>query len=294
VNKHVPRVLTAALLMTTLTVSVLAQPAAAAALDTALDATFAANLGGGFNNAVFAAERSPGGKITVTGLFTAVHGVTSNRVARLNSDGTLDTAFTTNLGAGFNNDVYAAAIQADGRAVVGGTFSTFGGVASAFIARINADGTRDPSFTASLGSGLNGRVVRIVQQADGKLLIGGNFTSVNGVASSHLARLNTDGTLDATFSAHLGTGLNNEVHSIAVQSDGKIVVGGFFTSVGAVASHYLGRLAADGTPDATFNANVGSRIVGTVVQTITLQPGGGIVIGGTFQLTGRLSLTSPR
>src|SRR5262245_8067750 len=76
----------------------------------------------------------------------------------------------------------------------------------------------DPTFDPDC----NGRIFAIVLQLDGKIVIGGEFTSVGGIPRAHLARLNRDGTLDLTFSAQT----DSSVYALAVQSDGKILAGG--------------------------------------------------------------------
>ena len=80
-----------------------------------------------------------------------------------------------------------------------------------------ADGTPDTAFTTNLGAGFNGAVYSVAAQGDGKIVVGGGFTTVNGVTSNHVARLNADGTPDTTFSTSLGTGFNSTVYSVAMQ-----------------------------------------------------------------------------
>ncbi|WP_176756873.1 T9SS type A sorting domain-containing protein, partial [Flavobacterium saliperosum] len=127
---------------------------------------------------------------------------------------------------GFNNFVYTMATQADGKILVGGHFTNYNGVAENDIIRLNADGTNDTTF--NIGTGFNDSVHTIAPQADGKILVGGSFTTYKGVAENRIIRLNTDGTNDTTF--NIGTGFNNGVGIIAPQVDGKILVGGYFTT----------------------------------------------------------------
>lgn len=104
---------------------------------------------------------------------------------------------------------------------------------SAVHADPGSDGTLDTTFSTNLGGGFNGNVWSVAAQTDGKVVVGGSFTAVNGVTSNRIARLNADGTVDAAFSANLGTGPDNDVLSVAVQTDGKIVlVGGSPRSTG--------------------------------------------------------------
>jgi len=158
------------------------------------------------------------GKVIVGGAFTTYSGVTSNRIIRLNSDGTIDNTFT--IGSGFNAAVTCVALQSDRKILVGGSFGAYSGLSNAYIVRLNTNGTKDLTFTASTVS----TVTSITVQNDGKILIGsGYITQVNGTNVNQVCRLNTDGSIDNTFSS--GTGilgayrLNTQVlYSTAVSS----------------------------------------------------------------------------
>ncbi|HYY56460.1 MAG TPA: hypothetical protein VE842_03955, partial [Pyrinomonadaceae bacterium] len=112
--------------------------------------------------------------------------------------GTQDTTFGE-AGLGFRGDVWALALQPDGKVIVGGNFSKYNGIDIISIARLNADGTLDTTFNQG-GFGTDATIFDIVLQPDGKILIAGSFTQYNRVARSRIARLNADGTLDTTFS----------------------------------------------------------------------------------------------
>src|SRR3954467_9089008 len=109
-----------------------------------------------------------------------------------------------------------------------------------------AGGDIDTTFNAG-GAGANNFVSAMVVQPDGKIIIGGGFTSYNGdaAASDKVMRLNADGTRDTSFNVG-GAGANNQVFAVAVQPDGKILIGGFFTSYNGdpAASDYVMRLNA--------------------------------------------------
>src|SRR5207253_1273288 len=110
-------------------------------------------------------------------------------------------------------------------------------------------GTRDTSFNPA-GTGADFDVLAVTLQPDGKIVIGGNFTTYNGdPATSHnIMRLNSDGTRDTTFNAG-GLGTDNTVRALAIQPDGKIVIGGEFTAYNGdtTTSHYVMRLNVDGS-----------------------------------------------
>src|SRR5262249_26275139 len=145
------------------------------------------------------------------------------------------------------------------------------------IVRLNTNGTLDVAFNA--GAGVNATVYALAQQSNGRILIGGDFTSVNGTLRSRLARLNANGTLDLSFDP--GAGLDGSVRAILVQPDGRIVVGGSFTHAVGEVRNYLARFYADGTLDETFLA---APLLGgdNVVYALAQQVDGKIIAGGDF------------
>ena len=238
--------------------------------DGSLDASF--NLGTGFDSVVFSLAIQPDGKVIVGGKFKTFNGVGRSNIARLNSNGTLDGSF--NPIAGFNGFVYNMVLQPDGKVITGGSFTTFNGIGRKNIARLNSNGALDPSFDP--GSGFDAVVYSLVLQRDGKLISGGNFTTFNGSGRSKLARLNADGTLDASFNP--GASFNNFVLSMALQPDGKLVVSGYFYS----ATHVrIARLNSNGTIDALFNSGLGFDY--DPATCFALQLDGKVVVGGIFQ-----------
>ncbi len=241
--------------------------------DGSIDASF--NPGTGFNNSVLAIALQSDGKIIIGGAFTSFNGTAINRIARLNSDGSFDSTFDP--GTGFNNSVQSIALQSDGKIIVGGLFTSLNGTSINRIVRLNSDGSIDASFNP--GTGFNNSVQSIALQSDGKIIIGGAFTSFNGTAINRIARLNSDGSFDSTFDP--GTGFNNSVQSIALQSDGKIIVGGLFTSLNGTSINRIVRLNSDGSIDASFNPGTGFN---NSVLAIALQSNGKIITGGEFLL----------
>lgn len=191
------------------------------------------------NNHVTNVALQPDGKILLSGLFTTLQpngaptATTRQRIARVNADGSLDAGFDLTA----NNQVYGVAVQPDGKIVVAGVFEGLssnvgaGGSGGRYVARVNADGSADTSFTPNPNSG----VYSVALQADGKILLGGNFDSFqpDGVATptarKKVARLNADGSLDSAINLDL----DDSVTSVALQADGKILLGGFFSTAKA-------------------------------------------------------------
>lgn len=194
-------------------------------------------------------------------------------VWRVHNDGTIDSGFTNNLGTGISGTVLSTALQADGKILVGGSFSSINGQSHTNLGRFNGDGTLDTNFT----TGANSQVYSIALQPDGKALIGGSFTTVNGQTHTRLARVNSDSTLDTNFNA----AANNTVECMAVQADGKILVGGQFSTLNGVTVNCIGRLNTDGTLDASFNPNANSTVYSLAIQT-----DGRILVGGAFAKLG--------
>jgi len=190
----------------------------------------------------------------------------------------LDESFE--IGDGFNSGVQTIALQPDGKILVGGGFTEFDGNAANYLVRLNADGSRDTGF--DIGTGFNGGVLSIALQPDGKILVGGQFTSFDGNAANRLVRLNADGSIDTGFG--IGDGFSGTVRSIALQPDGRILVGGGFTGFDGNTTNGMARLNADGTLDSGFdmsNGFTGSKGVGVIIS-IALQPDGKILVGGEF------------
>ncbi|WP_410221398.1 T9SS type A sorting domain-containing protein [Pedobacter sp.] len=208
--------------------------------DGSMDTGF--NTGTGFDNTVNSIVLQPDGKVIVAGYFTSYNGTATNRIARLNTDGSLDTAFDP--GAGFNDDVQTLILQPDGKILAGGSFTAFGGTVRKFIARLNGDASLDVAFDP--GNGFNNTVCSINQQPDGKMVVGGFFTTFKSTPRNSIARLNTDGTLDTSFDP--GTGFNNQVQSIALQPDGKIIAGGGFTLYNGSPRNRIARLLSSSAP----------------------------------------------
>jgi uncharacterized delta-60 repeat protein len=177
--------------------------------------------------------------------------------------------------------IFALSATVDGKLIIGGAFTLNGVVTLRGVARLNPDGSMDDSFIGgpnppAVGAGPNPPVVMAVKaQADGRVLIGGGFTKVDGVTRNHIARLNADRSLDPTFGDTIGA--NDAVTQIVAQPDGAILIVGPFTKVGNMPRNHLARLNLDGTLDQTFApGNTG------IVNAIALQKDGQIVIAGAF------------
>ncbi|MDR6969429.1 putative delta-60 repeat protein [Flavobacterium arsenatis] len=236
------------------------------------DTTF--NLGAetepGFNDRIAKIQYQNDGKIIVGGAFTKFKNQTQNRLIRFNSDGTKDTTF--DIGTGFNDQIRVVHQQSDGKIIVGGYFTSYQGELQNRLIRLNPDGSKDTTF--NIGTGFPAYITSVYCQTDGKIIVGGAFTSFNGQQAGYLIRLNSDGSKDTSF--NLPGMFFGTVHAICQQPDGKILLGGgFFTNN----QDYLLRLNTDGSIDDSFNIGTGFN---SVIWDVALQPDGKILVGGWF------------
>jgi uncharacterized delta-60 repeat protein len=248
--------------------------------DGSVDASFNPNP----NNVVHAIAVQDDGNIIVGGQFTTIGGMARKNIARLYSTGAGDSSYTTTA----NGPVYSLVVQSDGKLVVGGAFTTIGGQARKYIARIASDGVVD-STTLFKNTGADKTVRALALQTDGAILVGGEFSTIDGTARNFIARLQADGDRDLTFDPNA----NDVVRSIAVQDDGAILVGGEFTTIGGVSRNFIARLKADyedldnpgtfiaGEIDSTFNPNAGG-----IVRSLAVQPDTNILVSGDFTTIG--------
>ena len=224
---------------------------------------------------VFATAVQPDGKILIGGIFTNVLGVARNNIARLNTDGTLDLAFNPNA----NGSVLAIAVQADGKILVSGDFNganSIGGETRNRIARLDPTNGLADSFNPNASS----FIFSIAVQADGQILVGGDFNganSIGGETRNRIARLDPTGAVDLAFDPNA----NDWVQSIAVQADGRILVGGSFTSIGGQTRNRIARLETTGAVDLPFDPDAN-----TGVYSIAVQMDGRILVGGRFTSIG--------
>ena len=245
------------------------------------------------------------GQIILGGRIISIGSTLFTNLARLFPDGTVDTNFLPAADV----EVSALALQADGKILVGGMFFTLCGQPRSRLGRLNGDGTLDTNFNPILegaGTGygspsINGLyVASIIVQADGKILIGGMFTNLCGEPRSNLGRLNADGTLDPTFNPWAG-GAYSEASAVALQADGKILVGGAFNRLAGVACTNFGRLnntgpatqtlAFDGSTITWLRGGTAPEVYATVFDVQTdgtnwNRLGSGVRVPGGWKLTG--------
>jgi uncharacterized delta-60 repeat protein len=216
-------------------------------------------------------------KLLISGDFVSNNSIANpiNKIARLNSDGSVDNTFSTGVGA--NSKIFAIYNQPNGKIIVAGRFTNYNGTLAKGLVRLNEDGSIDSSFTPPVITNSGGGTWAITVQTDGKILIGGLFTRINGINLNNLARLNEDGTVDSEFI--MGSGTDDSVNSIVVQPDGKIIIGGSFSSYRNISFNHMVRIFDSGGVDNSFSTN-NTQMRG--VSKISLQPDGKLIVVASF------------
>ena len=237
---------------------------------------------------VIALTPAPGGKFIASMRYQDKTGA-RYPIFRLNGDGSIDPSF--NAGAGADRDVYGLAVQDDGKILVGGIFSSFNGQTRQGIVRLQPNGALDTGFAAvtfdpDQTSGSPGIRSNIIVQPDGKILIAGNFSGVNGTSRNGIARLDPDGTLDSTFvptAVRSGTGGHQPIGAIALQPDGKILAAGRFAPVGSNMISPLVRMSSQGAVEHYFPGRINQTSPPTTRpfgRALKLLPNGDTIVAG--------------
>lgn len=243
------------------------------------------NIGSGFNNSIRIIIVQPDGKILVGGNFTVFNTTTANSLVRLHSDGTIDDTFTI----GFNASVNTMVLQPDGKIVVGGDFTLFNGQTQNYCIRLNSNGTKDNSFGNE--TTFNGSITKLALQTDGKIMVGGDFTTFNGEDQNRLIRLHLDGTKDNTF--QIGTGFTTFIRAIEILENGKMYIAATMPSYNGSYLSMPIRLNADGSVDSSFTQ--GAVINDTSsVDAIAVQVDGKVIVGGSFRYVNNLNQSPKR
>ena len=296
---------------------------------------FAFDPGGGANGAIRCVYRTADGHIYIGGDFTVFDAKDSSLVARLNSNGSLDTSFSSTLpgnvfslvqhpdgtvlvagsfelyyccaqssgewthaiarlnagGSFFRNDllwrpqagadgsIYSIAIRGDGRLMIGGIFSSR-------VYNLHDNGLPDNNTVNTMGVSGGGMpaVYAVAFDQDGNGLAGGSFTRASSSSLNNLARFNGLGFVDPSFNP--GTGPNAAVRAIESRTDGRMLIGGDFSSFNNIGRMRIARLQPDGSIDSTFDPGSGADGAVTSIKT---QTDGKVVVGGAFTKVGGIS-----
>ncbi|MGB1711825.1 MAG: delta-60 repeat domain-containing protein, partial [Miltoncostaeaceae bacterium] len=239
----------------------------------ALDTSF--DPGSGLDGPVEAVALRASGGILVAGTFSKADGQNRSGLAEFGPTGSLDTGFDTGTGTA---GAAARAVLAlpSGGAMLGGAFTTYGGVSQKGIAEVRANGALETGWFGYV-DGPSPVVNAIVRRSDEALIAGGAFTLAQTTARGRIALFGTSGTVDAAWAN--GSGFDGTVEALALQGDGKVVVGGQFTAYDGTSRPRIARLNADGSLDTSFAPGAGFD---APVAAVAMQADGGISVGGSF------------
>lgn len=238
---------------------------------------------------------------SVFGGSTNVDGSNEALVGRYLTNGTLDTSFAgagyTALTIGSNDSVYGSAIQSDGKIVITGETNQ-SGQNYIFVARLNSDGSIDSSFGTSgvtlthiINDGASGNAV-VIQPSNQYIVVGASAV-ISGTGAMVAARYDTSGNLDSSFGtagiAVINIGSGCAANAIALQSDGKIILGGH-AQIGSLTEYAVVRLNTNGTLDSSFGTGgivttqLKPRSTSDIIYAVAVQADGKIVAAGSTTL----------
>jgi len=241
-------------------------------------------VGNIINRGAYYASILSDGKIVVAGLNYSDY--LKYLIVKLNDDGSINSQLTPNLIRYNDLDDLRMLVNADDEIIVAGDFVYYDSETFAGFAAFDVNGNTLP---VNPKIGRTPFIKKAAIQGNGKVLLTGDFYEINGEEANQIARLNSDGSLDDTFDPDitLWNPQKSKVSSVAVQSDGKIIVGGYFVEVGLV-DYYnnLIRLDENGALDLTFRPKVSPTFVDQGVTEIVIESNGDIVIGGSFGYVG--------
>ena len=238
--------------------------------DLTVDGTYRTNIGTGPNAFVVSGYTSAD-RIAFFGNWTSWNGLSAyERFIVLNHDGTRDTGFvrTSTFNGNLNGGIYI-----DGKWIVGGAFTTYGGVTYNRILAFNPDGTLNTTFNTNIGTGVNNTISTFKKINDTQFLIAGSFTSINGESRTGIAVINTDGTLPANV---YGTG--GPMGSQDYDNTGKLYLAGdSVSSFNGISIANIISLNTDGTTNTTFDTGTGAAS-GMRTKTGSIASCGGVFI----------------
>lgn len=242
------------------------------------DATFYTNLGTGFDANILSVDIQADQKIVVGGTFTTLNGVAAAGLARINADGTPDTAFNANS-TGTSESCRMVKVLASQKILSGSTTLT----------RYNTDGTPDGTFTTSAyNTTFSIGIAAVGELSDTRVAVVGGFTTVNAASFPFAVMIDNVGAVDASWTTAIGGAPNATANAIAIQSDDAAVIVGQFTSVGGGTQNHIVRISSAGVVDSAFTTAIGTGLLnpGNAVKILS---NGKIAVGGSFTQVNGLS-----
>lgn len=204
------------------------------------------------------------------------NGVEVNRLVFLNADGTLKQDFDIGSGPA-TSSVLSLEFDDEGSWFIGGSFSVFDEQNQGKLAKISQEGEHDISYLSS-GIGFDNSVLSILPISDKKIIVGGNFKKFNGIMVPKITCLLENGTIDPSFNPE-NSGANNLIKTTALQTDGRIILGGNFTKYNDISNNRIVRIFSNGQIDNSFN--IGDGFNGQVYA-LAIQPDQKVIVAGAF------------
>lgn len=214
---------------------------------------------------VFGLAEQPDGKLLVYGVFNTVNGLTQQRLVRLNLNGSIDPTFAHDI----NDPIHAIALKNNGQLLVAAGFG------QTRLLLLDSNGTTTEQLATFNDPGGNPRVNAIVIQDNQKILLGGQFSQVNGIQINNLARISSNGVVDMNFSSPIQP--NGLVTDMTLQADGDILIAGEFTQISGQNQAHLARIYSSGTYDTGFEPQINAP-----VDKVSITADGRIAMAGAF------------
>ncbi len=226
-----------------------------------LDDSLSSVANGGANQVVRSLHQQSDDKLLVAGQFTAINGVSQAYLSRFNVDGSFDAGFQPNI----NSSVLSVTQLQGGDVLIGGAFTSVNGSNARLVTVLRLNGTLDSAFSQAAPT-INGLVYSAMEQADGEVLLGGIFQSVNDPSIENLTRLTRHGHLDTDMDIGVFGNLGSHINALAINSADETFVGGFFNFAGGLGHQNLFKIAADGAVDGGFTASTDGVVNGLATQ----------------------------
>ena len=253
------------------------------------------NLGTGANGGVSRMKLLRSGKILILGQFSQFNGVARNQIARLNSDGTLDISFSSNISVS-PGGFCGIEEQEDDRILISCQGSmTVNGKVRTGLARLNPDGSLDelfhPSFSGLPNDNIPVRGFKL--QSDGRIIVFGTFERVNGIRRRGVAQLDRHGCIEKAFGCDFISG-EFVVAAADFQADSKILIGGNFTSVNGYARNSMARIEGNVETNPVSNRFWQPCVLpeGVAMLTLNCMVGTNYVLQGSSNLVDWIDLTN--
>jgi hypothetical protein len=226
-----------------------------------------------------------GNEVYVGGGFTSAGGVSANRVARFNTQTNTWSTLGTGSSNGVNGPFVFALAVVGNEVVVGGSFTSAGGVSANNVARFNTLTNTWSSLGTGSSNGVNDDVFALAVVGN-EVVVGGSFTSAGGVSANNVARFNTQTNTWSTLGTGSSNGVSGDVFALAVVGN-EVVVGGSFTSAGGVSANNVARFNTQTNTWSTLGTGSSNGVNGEVRALAVV--GNEVFVGGFFTSAGGVS-----